>query len=65
MSDQKPGYQTTEFYVTLFTSLAAVAALFTNKIHLGADAIQTLAGVAALIVPSIVYVFSRTKVKTS
>lgn len=64
-STVKPGYKTTEFYVTLLTSLTGIVALFTDKIHIGTDAIQAIAGILVVIVPSVAYVFSRAKVKSN
>lgn len=64
MADQvKPGYQTTEFYVTLLTSLSGILALFTDKVKLGEGSIEAIAAIAVIIVPQIVYVFARATVK--
>lgn len=59
----KPGYKTTEFYVTLLTSVSGVIALFTDKFNIGENTINTIAAIAAVVIPQIVYVFSRASVK--
>lgn len=62
-NEVKPGYATTEFWITLLTTGTTMLALFTNKIHIDGSAIKTAAGILAVVVPTVVYTISRAFVK--
>lgn len=62
VSPLKPGYQTTEFYVTLLTTAAALLIALGVHVNLPDSTVQTLAGAAAIVVPA-VYTLARTALK--
>lgn len=64
----KPGYQTTEFWQTVFTNLIAMLALFGVQVATSDDVIHAVAVIAALLASAIVthsYTQGRSRVKVA
>ncbi|MCL4389831.1 MAG: hypothetical protein M1484_04500 [Patescibacteria group bacterium] len=64
----KPGYQSTEFYVTLISQAIGILALtgvvIPDQIGELSKAIITIIGALISIVPAVVYIFNRTWLKS-
>lgn len=64
----KPGYQSTEFYVTLISQAIGILALtgvvIPNQAGELAKAVVTIVGALISIVPAVVYIFNRTWLKS-
>lgn len=58
----KPGIQTTEFWLSAFTTLISLLVMLGVPITISDDQLRTLAGAAAIIVPAI-YSLARTLIK--
>ena len=66
MNQPSPGYKTTEFWVTLAGFLFSAFVLIGLLAQEEAEAWQPIvAGLLALIVPQVVYIWSRAKVKAA
>ena len=64
----KPGYQSTEFYVTLISQaigiLSLTGAVIPNQVGELTKAVITIIGAIISIVPAVVYIFNRTWLKS-
>jgi len=66
--DIKPGYQTTEFWQTLFVNVVALLALFGVHVATSDDVLHAIAVIAALLASAIVthgYTLGRSRVKSA
>ena len=60
----KPGWQTTEFWITLLTNIVGIVNLF-HPVVVSAGTIGAVAGVLVLIVTNVAYILSRAHVKSA
>jgi uncharacterized membrane protein len=63
--DVKPGYQTTEFWVTILTNIIGIVALFHPVNASVTGNIPAIAGILAMIAGNVVYILSRGQVKAA
>lgn len=61
--DVKPGWQTTEFWITLLTNVVGLVHLFKPSVIIGESAIAQVAAIAVIIVTNAAYIFSRMHTK--
>lgn len=64
MAEVKPGYTTTEFWVTVITSVVATVNMFW-PFGIANETVNTIASIAAIAGTAVFYIWSRAKVKAA